>query len=237
MSDDLRVLQYSFQSEILEKKKRESNPFILYRNSMKKTAPKNIKMSELSKMASESWKKLSDEEKTEWKRLYEVNRDLLPNNITDKKDFVEASETIVDHDKVEINSPIVQDSGYSAQYVHPISLFYKPPNDLCNFHIKVTQLLDEFNGNINLKQMIKKNPPNYYQGNEYIFFHQQNNRTYQIFCKIVSINIINFLNRNIYGIEIDIDQNIGQEHLTFTFDRKENLKRCLSLYLSHYLLN
>jgi len=89
MSDSLRVFQYSFQSEILEKKKRESNPFILYRNSIKKTAPKNIKMTELSKIASESWKKLSDEEKTGWKRLYEINRDLLPlPTSTDKNDLV-----------------------------------------------------------------------------------------------------------------------------------------------------
>ena len=90
MSDDLRVFQYSFQSEMLEKRKRESNPFILYRNSIKKTAPKNIKMTELSKMASESWKKLSEDEKVYWKRLYEINRDLLPNT-TDKKEFVETA--------------------------------------------------------------------------------------------------------------------------------------------------
>ena len=68
MIDNLRVFQYSFQSKILEKKKRESNPFILYRNSIKKKAPKNIKMTELSKIASNSWKKLSKEEKAEWKK-------------------------------------------------------------------------------------------------------------------------------------------------------------------------
>src|SRR5688572_2181568 len=62
----LRVFQYS-KLKILEKKKRESNPFFLFRNDMKRRAPKNIKMTELSKIASESWKKLSEQEKTEWK--------------------------------------------------------------------------------------------------------------------------------------------------------------------------
>ena len=73
----LRVFQYS-KLKILEKKKRESNPFFLFRNDMKRRAPKNIKMTELSKIASESWKKLSEQEKIEWKRLYEINRE-IPN--------------------------------------------------------------------------------------------------------------------------------------------------------------
>ena len=77
---------------------------------MKRKAPKNIKMTELSKIASESWKKLSEKEKVEWKRLYEINRDLPQNslntsnprnapnslntpNTTDKKDLVETATT------------------------------------------------------------------------------------------------------------------------------------------------
>src|ERR1043166_4181447 len=102
MSDDLRGFQYSVQS--LKKKKRESNPFMLYRNSIKKTAPKNIKMTELSKMASESWKKLPENEKVYWKRLYEINRDLLPNT-TDKKELVETA-TTADHNPDPDDPPI-----------------------------------------------------------------------------------------------------------------------------------
>src|ERR1051325_547511 len=75
MSDNLRLIQYNFP-KISEKKKRKANPFFLFRNNMKETAPNNIKMTELSKIASDSWKKLSEEEKTRWKRSYEINRDL-----------------------------------------------------------------------------------------------------------------------------------------------------------------
>ena len=58
---------------------------------MKETAPKNIKMTELSKIASDSWKNSTEEEKAKWKRLYEINRDLpnqeeLSQNTTGKVD-------------------------------------------------------------------------------------------------------------------------------------------------------
>src|ERR1044072_6905554 len=101
------VFQYSFK--ILGKEKRKPNPFFLYRKNYMKTAPKNIKMTELSKMASESWKKLPEDEKANWRRLYEVNRDLLPNT-SDKKDLVETA-AIVDNDAAVINHPIVKDDG------------------------------------------------------------------------------------------------------------------------------
>jgi len=102
MSGSLRVFQYNFQPEfkMSEKKKRESNPFFLYRNYMKETAPKNIKMTELSKIASDSWKNLTEEEKAKWKRLYEINRDLpnqeeLPQITNDREEeTVEISEAV-----------------------------------------------------------------------------------------------------------------------------------------------
>ena len=91
MSDNLRVFQYS-EFKTPEKKKKESNAFFLYRNSIKEKAPKNIKMTELSKIASDSWKNLPEEEKTKWKRLYEINRDQdLPNDREQEK--VEADKT------------------------------------------------------------------------------------------------------------------------------------------------
>ncbi|PKC62019.1 hypothetical protein RhiirA1_538788 [Rhizophagus irregularis] len=56
---ELRVFQYSFQSEtlkVLEKRKRESNPFFLFRNDMREK-----------------------KDKAKWKRRYEINRDLQQN--------------------------------------------------------------------------------------------------------------------------------------------------------------
>src|SRR5436190_13344340 len=78
MGDNLRVFQYSFQSKMkmVERKKRESNPFILYRNDLRKKTPKNIKMTKLSKIASDAWKTMPENQKVYWRRLYEINRDL-----------------------------------------------------------------------------------------------------------------------------------------------------------------
>ena len=61
----LRVFQYS-KLKVLEKKKRESNPFFLFRNDMKRKSPKNIKMTELSKITFDSWKNLPEEKKTDY---------------------------------------------------------------------------------------------------------------------------------------------------------------------------
>ncbi|RIA94579.1 hypothetical protein C1645_759855, partial [Glomus cerebriforme] len=125
-----------------------------------------------------------------------------------------------------VNLPIVQDN-FVVNLPTTFAFFYQPPNDPCNYHIKCNEIsihsLNEFNSNLaNI---------NFYQ-NKYIFFYQRqsNNRIYQVICEIVSPSlIINLLNKSIYGIEIE--QNTGQEQLTFTFEQKENLKSYLIQYL------
>ncbi|CAB4430389.1 unnamed protein product [Rhizophagus irregularis] len=134
--------------------------------------------------------------------------------------------------QISVNSSIVQDNFAINQLVHPLKFVYRPPNDIYIYRIKCKeisiQLLNEFSNNvsnININQ------------NEYIFFYQQqnDNRIYQVVCEIVSPSfIINFLNKIIYGIEIE--QNIGEE-LTFKFDQKEYLKFYLTQYLNGFSLN
>jgi len=109
-----------------------------------------------------------------------------------------------------INFPIVQDTTTVIdQPIHSNTFFYQPPNDLCSYYIKYKKIsvksLNEFSSNIS-------------NINDYVFFHQQqsNNQIYQIICEIVSPSfIINHLNKNIYGIEIE--QNIGHEQFDFQF--------------------
>jgi hypothetical protein len=72
----MHVIQYS---EVLEKKKRISNPFFLFRDEMRKGIQGNIKMTELSNNASKKWKIMSEDEKAYWKKLYEINRDITAN--------------------------------------------------------------------------------------------------------------------------------------------------------------
>src|SRR3954451_9260744 len=95
----MHVIQYS---EVLGKKKRKSNPFLLFRDEMRKRIRGNIKMTELSNNASEKWKILSEDEKAHWKKLYEINRDI----ITDKK----VSETATDQNLPA--SDVYHDYGY-----------------------------------------------------------------------------------------------------------------------------
>ncbi|GBB85689.1 hypothetical protein RclHR1_12170002 [Rhizophagus clarus] len=128
-----------------------------------------------------------------------------------------------------VNSHIIQDNLVISQFV-PIKFIYRPPNDLCIYHIKCeeisVQLLNDNVSNINFDQ------------NVYLFYYQQqsNNRIYQIVCEIISPSfIVNFLNKTIYGIEIE--QNIEREELTFKFDQKENLKFYLTQYLNRFSLN
>ncbi|CAB4441519.1 unnamed protein product [Rhizophagus irregularis] len=131
-----------------------------------------------------------------------------------------------------VNSSIVQDNFVINQLVHPIKFIYRPPNDIYIYHVKCEEI------SIQLLNEISSNVSNInFNQNEYFFFYQQqsDNRTYQVVCEIVSPSfIINFLNKTIYGIEIE--QNIGEE-LIIKFDQKENLKFYLTQYLNHFLLN
>lgn len=107
--------------------------------------------------------------------------------------------------------------------VHLNNFFYQPSNDLINYHIKCEKL-----------SLQLLNNPTQLNENEFSFYYQQqnNNQIYRINCKIASPN---YLNKLLYDVELD--QSMGQERLTFTSDQKENLKLHLSRYLCRYLLN
>lgn len=115
--NELRVFQYSFPSEtlkVLEKRKRESNPFFLFRNDMKQKASKKLKMTELSKMASDSWKLLSEEDKAAWKRRYEINRDqqstIEKKNLINKEDEKVADESDLSGKKDSVETTTDEDN-------------------------------------------------------------------------------------------------------------------------------
>jgi len=70
---------------------------------MKEKVPKNIKMTELSKIASNNTKRLSEYEKAIWKRRYEINRDrdLPMNNTSGNNDNDNDKENLVKKDPIE----------------------------------------------------------------------------------------------------------------------------------------
>ncbi|RGB33392.1 hypothetical protein C1646_761747 [Rhizophagus diaphanus] len=121
-------------------------------------------------------------------------------------------------------------------FTHPNDFFYRPSNDFCHYYINckeicydvVTHLLNKFSKERNIQ----------FNENECIFYYQQqyDNRFYQVSCEIVSPSLIdNCLNKIFLGIELQ--QNLNQDYLAFTFDQKINLEYFLKQYLSQYLLN
>ncbi|RGB37073.1 hypothetical protein C1646_695811 [Rhizophagus diaphanus] len=111
----------------------------------------------------------------------------------------------------------------AQRVVHYNKLFYRPYNDFLNYHIKCEK--------VSLQLLNNSMQP---KANEYIFYYQQqnNDQIYQISCEIVSPN---YLNKKIYGIEIE--PIMEQKQLVFTSDQQKNLKFYLSQYLGNYLFN
>ncbi|PKC09807.1 hypothetical protein RhiirA5_498964 [Rhizophagus irregularis] len=79
MINNLYVVHHSFLSpkkSTTKRKKRSANCFLLFRQEMMKERPYKMKMSNYSKRVSEMWQNLSEDEKIEWKRRYELNREV-----------------------------------------------------------------------------------------------------------------------------------------------------------------
>ncbi|GBC01742.1 hypothetical protein RclHR1_04310003 [Rhizophagus clarus] len=129
---------------------------------------------------------------------------------------------------------IAQDQQYSVQQqiyqsipLHPTKFFYQPPNDPFNYHIKCEKVSN---------QSLSK-PNTQLKGNEYTFFYLQlsDYQCYHITCEMFTPSSINnYLNKNIYGIEVE---QLQEEISMFTPYHKENLKSYLTQYLSYYILD
>ncbi|RIA85247.1 hypothetical protein C1645_831068 [Glomus cerebriforme] len=81
MSDDnnLYIVQYTFPEKPSNKrKKRPPCCFVLFGQAMLKEKPNNTTIADFSKTISEKWQNLTEKERIEWRRLYEINRDYTP---------------------------------------------------------------------------------------------------------------------------------------------------------------
>ncbi|CAI2168023.1 8672_t:CDS:1 [Funneliformis geosporum] len=121
------------------------------------------------------------------------------------------------------------------QPVHSNTFIYRPPNDYCQYHVNCEKISNDL-----ILQFLNKRKEIIMQlkENEYTFFYQQqcNNQFYQISCEIVSPSFINdWLNRNFLSIEIE--QEMVQERLVFTFEQEKHLEIHLSQYLNNRVLN
>ncbi|CAB4395087.1 unnamed protein product [Rhizophagus irregularis] len=92
-------------------------------------------------------------------------------------------------------------------------LFYQPPNDNNFYHVtfKITWQLSE----------------NYDDDYDYEFFHQQNlDTSYYVTCKLLPHSLImDILNKEIYGIDFDVNE--LKYKYTLTWNQKLNLEQSL----------
>ena len=120
-----------------------------------------------------------------------------------------------------------------VQVNHPNIFFFRPPNDLYHYHVICKEI------SYDIVEHLLNNPLN---GNinedEYTFFYQQrcNDRFYQVSCEIVSPFLVNNC-LSIHFLGVELEQNMEQERLAFTIDRKAHLEHHLKQYLSKYVLN
>jgi len=101
-----------------------------------------------------------------------------------------------------------------------MAFFYNPPNDNQIYHI-TCELLSE--GNID-----NINPLS-----DHAFYYKLDDKNvYQITCILISHSIIvQFLNKNIYGIELRQGEEQQQEFLTFSNGQRDNLEFHLREFL------
>ncbi|GBC08957.1 hypothetical protein RclHR1_08500002 [Rhizophagus clarus] len=140
-------------------------------------------------------------------------------------------------------SPPVQDHQISydinSEEVAITTFFYKPPNDNQIYDISykeipisfefVSQILNN-NSNNNDNDSVQ----NHIQQNnlhEFYFLKFDEKKCYKVTCILISHSlIIEYLNRNIYGVEIK--QNEQQVYVEFSKELKENLEYYLKQFLT-----
>ncbi|GBC03948.1 hypothetical protein RclHR1_05410004 [Rhizophagus clarus] len=125
-----------------------------------------------------------------------------------------------------------QVSAIQGQPIHPTSFFYRPENDFYHYRVNCKEIKHNV-----ITYFLNSNNKIQFHENEHVFFyHQQyDDRFYQVICELVSPTAItNYLNENIYGIKLQ--QNMGQEQLSFSIEQKQNLEFYLAQYLSNNLL-
>ncbi|RIA91359.1 hypothetical protein C1645_822150 [Glomus cerebriforme] len=100
-----------------------------------------------------------------------------------------------------------------------MSFFYNPPGDYQIYHI-TCELLSEIIDSLS----------------DHTFYYKLDDKNfYQITCRLISHSIIvQFLNKNIYGIELRGEEP-QQEYLTFSNGQRDNLEFHLKEFLSNKL--
>lgn len=113
--------------------------------------------------------------------------------------------------------------------------FYHPPNDPQIFHINCKEISLDYESQL----LNKTNIPNNNNNNRAVYtfyYHLNHNKSFQITCEMVSHTlIVQYLNKNIFGIELRQPEQHQEEYLNFSNGQRENLEYHLKGYLFDYL--
>ena len=104
-----------------------------------------------------------------------------------------------------------------------MAFFYNPPGDHQIYHITC----ELSSGNINKTDLIS----------DHKFYYKLDDKNfYQMSCILISNSlIVQFLNKNIYGIELKQGEEQQQEYLTFSNGQRNNLEFHLREFLFNHL--
>ena len=126
--------------------------------------------------------------------------------------------------------------GLSTQVLkhNELKLFYQTPNDIHFYHVTCKMILQDYLQN---SKNSSWDDDNY----DYEFFFQNSNNSeisiYHVACKLLSHSlIINILNKEIYGMDFDINELKRRYSLTLRqkLNLEQNLKQILPLYFSQH---
>ncbi|GBB88716.1 hypothetical protein RclHR1_01530004 [Rhizophagus clarus] len=141
-----------------------------------------------------------------------------------------ATSTIQRHDEyININ----QESAIMSEY----SFFYRPCNDFQIYHITCREKFsDELISRLLNNCLYSSHY--FYSDDLFVFYFQQTNdkKIYQITCEMVPHSVtVQYLNLNIYGIELKQNEQQQQHQQEFSNKHKENLEFHLKQFLFGYL--
>ncbi|GBC07468.1 hypothetical protein RclHR1_00750002 [Rhizophagus clarus] len=121
------------------------------------------------------------------------------------------------HDLDLANQLATQIQPMQNSQLNEFRLFYQPPNDDNFYHVTF--------------KMILQLSENYYDDYDYEFFYQGSDANYYVTCKLLPHPlIVNILNKEIYGIDFDV--NDLKRKYTLTWNQKLNLEQSLKRVLS-----
>jgi hypothetical protein len=137
------------------------------------------------------------------------------------------------------NNQILANSSQDINSQDVISnFFYKPPNDYQIYDISykeipisfelVSELLDSNNNSCSVQNHVQSN-----NLHEFYFLKVEEKKCYKVTCVLIThSSIVEYLNKNIHGVEFNHNEQQQQIYVEFTKELKENLEYYLRQFLA-----